>query len=234
MRVEPHTIDSIMHVIKRGTRGTAIVKDAEDRTNFMRALFYLNDTYTNENWKRDTATLGMFERPLHWPEREPLVNILAWTLLSNHFHLLLQERIEGGISKFMQRLCGSMTKNFNDKYKERGSLFQSSYKGKIVGKDVYFRQLVWYVLVKNLMEIYPGGINTAIKNFNQAWEWGLKYKYSSFGVSLRGETSPLIEDSEGLIKEVCRSSVFQKDSKDLLALHHFRSEELKNLALEEW
>src|SRR3989344_5928855 len=97
-RVEPHTVGSIMHVIKRGTRGIKIVQDKEDRIRFMRSLYYLNDVYSNENWKRDTMFIGLFERPVSWPEREPLVNILAWTLLPNHFHLLLQERTQGGIA----------------------------------------------------------------------------------------------------------------------------------------
>jgi len=223
-----------MHVIKRGTRGIKIVQDKEDRIRFMRSLYYLNDVYSNENWKRDTMFVGLFERPVSWPEREPLVNILAWTLLPNHFHLLLQERTEGGIAKFMQRLCNSMTKSFNEKYKEKGSLFQSSYKGKVVANDVYFRQLVWYVLVKNVLEQYPGGIADALKNYNKAWEWGLSYEYSSFGASVSGEVLALTADEEGLIAEVCRSKTLKKEAKGLLSAYKFRSDELKALALETW
>jgi putative transposase len=234
MRVEPHTIGSIMHVIKRGTRGLKIVKDTEDYNNFVRSLFYLNDTYSNENWKRDIAGLGLFERPAHWPEREPLVNILAWTLLPNHFHLLLRENVEGGIAKFMQRLCGSMTKNFNDKYDERGSLFQGGYKAKIVGKGVYLQQLIWYVLVKNVLELYPGGIAAVIKNFDKAWKWGLEYKYSSFRDSMHKKQSSLIVDKEGLVQIECLRPSFKKEAKELLALRHFRSEEMRALALEDW
>lgn len=223
-----------MHVLKRGTRGVKIVKDEEDHQRFIRAMFYLNDVYMDENWKRDTAALGVFERPAHWPERKSLVAILAWTLLPNHFHLVLQERTKGGIAKFMQRLCNSMTTSFNKKYREKGSLFQSAYKGKAVAADVYLRQLVWYVLVKNVLELYPGGITAAIKNFNKAWNWGLAYAYTSFGTSMRGEASPLAEDPDDLVKTICHSSAFKKEAKKMLKLHQFRSEELKKLALEEW
>lgn len=233
-RVEPHGIGSIVHVIKRGTRGMEIVRDADDKRQFARSLFYLNDTHFHENWKRDTAALGMFECPVSWPEREPLVVILAWTLLPNHFHLVLQECSEGGIAKFMQRLCGSMTKSFNKKYREKGSLFQSAYKGKTVSTDVYLRQLIWYVLVKNSIELYPGGISNAVKNFNKAWDWGLKYPSSSFGVSVRCESSPILSDPEGLTKNICQSPAFKKDSEEFLKTRAFRSEELKTLALEPW
>ncbi len=233
-RVEPHVVGSIVHVVKRGTRGIKIVQDKDDKRQFIRSLFYLNDANSHENWKRDTAGLGMFGRPASWLEREPLVTILAWTLLSNHFHLVLQECSEGGIAKFMQRLCGSMTKSFNKKYRERGSLFQGAYRGKTVSTDIYLRQLVWYVLVKNTMEMRPGGIADAVKDFNKAWQWGLAYPFSSFGMSVRGELSPVVADPEGLIFHICQSSEFKKDSRDFLKARIFCSEELKLLALETW
>jgi putative transposase len=234
MRVEPHGIGSILHILKRGTRGVPIVRDEKDRTNFMRSLYYLNDSNFHEHWKRDTARLDSFEWPQGWEPQEPLVDILAWTLLPNHFHILVQERVEGGTAKFMQRVCGSMTKTFNQKYKEKGSLFQSSYKGKTVSKDVYFRQLVWYILVKNTLDCYPGGIAAALKNFDKAWQWGIKYRFSSFGQSVQGSESPIIQNKDGLVTETCRSPHFKKDAKAFLKLHQFRSKELEVLALEDW
>lgn len=234
MRVDPHGVGSIMHVMKRGTRGDKIVRDVDDKWQFVRFLYYLNDSNFYVNWKRDTAALDMFGRPTHWPEREPLVDILGWTLLPNHFHLLLQEKTESGIAKFMQRLCNSMTSNFNKKYKEKGSLFQSAYKGKTVEEDTYFEQLVWYVLVKNTLELYPGGISAALKNFDKAWQWGMEYKFSSFGSTFLKEASPVTTDTEGLVARVCDSANFKRDSKNFLSVYKFRSNELKALSLEEW
>src|SRR3989344_3262207 len=154
MRVEPHTLDSIVHVTKRGTRGMPIVRDSKDQYRFMRLLYYANDKFHDEYWERSTKDLGMFGRPHTWPARDPLVKILAWTLLPNHFHLVLKETAEGGIAKFMQKLCGSMTTHFNRKYKERGSLFQGSYKARTVDLrgDEYLRILAVYVMVKNTFE----------------------------------------------------------------------------------
>lgn len=223
-----------MHVLKRGTRGVSIVRDEKDRVNFMRSLYYLNDSNFHERWKRDTATIGLFEWPQKWEPREPLVDILAWTLLSNHFHIVLVELVEGGAAKFMQRVCGSMTKTFNQKYKEKGSLFQSSYKGKTVHQDTYFRQLVWYVLVKNTLDCYPGGTAAALKGFDKAWQWGIQYRFSSFGSSVQGSESPILQDKDGLVAEICRSPHFKRDAKAFLKLHQFRSKELQELALEDW
>lgn len=234
MRVEPHGIGSIMHVIKRGTRGVPVVRDHADKILFLRSLYYLNDTFRSGNWKRDIHTLDLFERPDTWPEREPLVGVLGFTLLPNHFHLLLEEKVENGVSRFMQRIGDSMTKSFNQKYKERGSLFESAYKGKTVTQDTYFKHLVWYILVKNTLECRPGGIPAALKDFDKAWQWSTDYRFSSLGVALKGTSHPIIEDKDELVFAQCKLPTFKKDAKEFLRTHQFRSEELKELALEPW
>src|SRR3989344_2655516 len=193
MRVEPHGIDSILHVTKRGARGLDIVRDEHDRHRFGKLLFYLNDTFSDTNWIDALKYRRPLERPEHWPEREPLVRILAWTLLSNHFHLLLEEIREGGTAKFMQRLCGSMSAASNSKYSETGSIFQGSYRCKTVDDDSYLRYLTFYIQVKNVFDMYPGGLAKAISNFEKAWEWALQYPYSSLRTYALDIESPIIE-----------------------------------------
>src|SRR3989338_7670613 len=165
MRVEPFAVGSYVHALKRGARGLPITKSLSEQRRFMRLLFYMNDHYSNEIWERETKTLGMFGRPSEWPERRPLVKILAWTLMPNHFHLLLKEVEEGGISKFMQKLGNSMSTYANLKHKEKGSLFQGAYKARTVGDDRYLRYLAPYIMVKNVFELYPGGLEKAMREF---------------------------------------------------------------------
>jgi len=61
------------------------------------------------------------------PHDKLLVEILAYCLLSNHFHLLLKQKSNRGISEFMRKL-GGYTGYFNNKYKRSGSLFQGKFK----------------------------------------------------------------------------------------------------------
>ena len=75
----------------------------------------------------------------------------------------------------MQRLCGSMSSHFNAKYKEHGSIFQGAYKSRTVSEDSHLRYLVFYIQVKNVLESFPGGLERAINNFDEAWEWALHY-----------------------------------------------------------
>ncbi|HEV8666941.1 MAG TPA: transposase [Candidatus Paceibacterota bacterium] len=181
-----------MHVIKRGTRGLPIVRNTVDRKRFKNLLFYLNDSYRNEYWERAVKDLTLFERPKAWPERKPLVKILGWSLMPNHFHLVLQEIQEGGIAKFMQKLCGSMSTHFNAKYNEKGSIFQSSYKGRTANLygDEYLRLLTVYVLIKNPFELYPGGLKKAILNFDDAYLWTAEYPFCSLGDFIKNIDTP--------------------------------------------
>ncbi len=234
MRVEPHEIDAILHVVKRGARGMEIVRDEADRRRFAGLLFTLNDEYTDSNRIRSTSTLQMFERPNSWPEPQPITQILAWTLMPNHFHLVVKETQEGGIATFMQRLCGSMSVGFNAKYNEQGSIFQGGYRGKVVDDDNYLRYLIFYVLVKNVMELYPGGLRVAIREFDRAWQWALAYPYSSLPVYAQNKTSPIVDRT--LADEMCKSeAAFRNEAKEMLSIHmESRAEDLNAVLLEEW
>ncbi|KKT56308.1 MAG: hypothetical protein UW50_C0003G0003 [Candidatus Wolfebacteria bacterium GW2011_GWA1_44_24] len=235
MRIEPYTVGSIVHALKRGARGMDIVMDKADSWQFMKSLYLLNDVYSNRNWHRETADLPLFKRPESWPEREPLARILAWVLMPNHFHLLLQEKKEGGIAKFMQRFCGSMSLCFNLKYESKGSIFQGAYKAKRVDDDSYLRHLAFYIQVKNVLELYPGGLIAALKNFDQAWDWALKYPFSSLPAYVLGSGSPILDDAEGLMMEVHRT--FSKEDayeslKSYVEKSDIWSDRMKELTLE--
>ncbi len=215
MRVEPYGLDSIVHVVKRGARGLDIVKDGNDRRDFANLLFHLNDTHNSVHWRREIAAEKPFTRPRAWPERFPLVKILAWTLMPNHFHLILQTSVENGISKFMQRLCGSMSLTFNAKYAGTGSIFQGGYKGRIVKDEDDLRYLTSYVLVKNVFELLPGGLAQNVADFEKAWITAAAYEYSSFATLALEHSSPIVE--VGQLRDLFPSPAqFKRDSQDML------------------
>lgn len=236
MRIEPFGIGSIVHLTQRGTRGTDIMRDDQDGMRIVRTFRYLNDTHTDQFWHRSVADLPALARPDYWPERDPLVQILAWTLLPNHFHLLVQEIRDGGIAKFMQRVGGSMSKYFNAKYLEKGSLFQDSYHARTIAHDEHYQYLAFYILVKNVLDMYPGGLRAAQDNFDDAWEWAKRYPYSSFGDVILGRMSPIIDDTEGLITNIVGpGDSYKQEARELLEFHlTSHGEEFKDLMLEPW
>lgn len=228
MRVEPYTVGSLVHVMKRGARGLNITRDEEDRVRFMRLLWYVNDESTAEFWERETYDIGLFFRPSSWPQRSPLVKILAWVLMPNHFHLLLEEIRKGGISKFMQKLCISMTARFNVKYKERGSIFQGPFKARTISTDPHLERIAPYIMVKNVFELYPaGGLQAAMRDFDDAWKWGTEeYAFSSLPDYAQTRSYPIIEkdffdsifDSPAEFRAYAKEQMLDRDAAQLVEI----------------
>lgn len=81
----------------------------------------------------------------------------------------------------MRRLGVGMTNHFNEKYYEKGSLFQGAYRSKTVDVDEYFQYVSAYIQVKNCFELFPVGYKKACQNFDQALEWAQNYPYCSLG-----------------------------------------------------
>jgi len=196
-----------------------IVMDDVDRWRFVKSLFILNDVYSNHDWHRETVNLSLFDRPENWPERDPLTRILTWVLMPNHFHLLLQEKVEGGTAKFMQRLCGSMSLCFNLKYENKGSIFQGAYKAIVVDNDSYLRHLLFYIQVKNVLELYPGGLTMALENFDKAWSWAINYQFSSLPSYVSSTKSPIIDDTGKFIARIHRQALSKQDAHKMLELY---------------
>ncbi len=194
-----------MHITKRGARGMEIVRDDSDRFNFVRSAFITNDVHQSNDWRALSVNKPLFYRPESWPDHRPLVSILAWVLLDNHFHMLVQEVEEGGIAKFMQRFSNSLSRYFNEKYNGRGSIFQGSYKGRLVDTDEYLQYVHAYIVAKNTFEMCPGGLKRALTDFEYAWENAKQYKFSSLLTATDGLESPLLDipaiQSLGLVRK---------------------------------
>jgi len=221
-----------------------IVRTDQDRQRFLSLLFYLNDEFKDEYWEQRTKSLERFERPQTWPERKPLVDILAFTLMPNHIHLLLKEIREGGVSRLTQKVFGSMTTHFNLKYQETGSMFQGPYKARLVTNDEYLRYVACYIMIKNTFELFPhGGLLGAARDFDAAWKWALSFPYSSFATYASTSTpgksdspaSDFIVASDNILHQIFHSKKeFKKVSRDMLyAYIEKRNEDFSHLQLED-
>lgn len=218
MRKEPYGVGSFVHVFKRGARKMHIVRDEDDRWRFLKLLRYLNDADAPRNWERDITPENIrdgFSRPDHWKKPRPYVSVLAYCLMDNHFHLLLQERTEGGIAKFMQRLGTSMSAYFNARYGESGTLFQGSYKARTVKTDRQLQYLAAYINVKNPFERYPGGLERAAQEFDAAFAWAQEYPFSSLRDYATTPRSSLLDVSAAL-KVLEHGAPFKRFARDVI------------------
>ena len=104
--------------------------------------------------------------------------------MPNHFHLLIQQLSDNGVTEFLRKLSDSYTKYFNTKYERVGSLFQGTFKAKLIETDEYLLQLSKYIH-KNSFPL-------------KMWE-GKNYPYSSYNFYLSGAKHPFCDT--GFISE---------------------------------
>jgi len=198
MRKEQFGVGTTVHVVNRGAHQVPIVRSDNDRWRFLKLLRYLNDANVPHNWERDIHPdhiRNNFSRPLQWETAEPYVALISYCLMDNHFHLLLRELVENGISKFMQRVSKSMASHFNAKYRGSGSLFQGPYRARIIEDDVYLQYVATYINIKNPFERFPGGLGRAVKNFPEAYTWATQYPFSSTADFAGIRSSSLIDQT---------------------------------------
>ena len=194
----PIVVGDIVHTYNRGTRKLDIFHDQLDREYFLQALFYLNDSHSIPNIfeelrKKYPELLARFLWPADWDARDPLVLIHAFIAMPNHFHLILEEIREKGISLFMQKFGTGMTGRYNIRYKTSGNLFEGSYKYAHVKKDDYLQYLGVYVQVKNAFELYDGGYECAFRAFDKAFDFASSYRYGSLSHYLGKHKTPIID-----------------------------------------
>lgn len=82
-------------------------------------------------------------------EASKLVNFVCYCLNQNHYHFVLEQVLDGGIEKFMQKLGTGYTMYFNNKYKRTGSLFQGVFKASHINSNEYLLHVSAYVNLNN-------------------------------------------------------------------------------------
>lgn len=168
------SVGEYYHVYNRGTDKRIIFMDEEDRLRFS-VLLYLCNSHRNIVFR--DIPIGEaygFERG------DTLVDIGAYCLMVNHFHLLIREKEDNGVSIFMQKLLTSYSMYFNTKYKRSGSLYEGPFRATHVSEDRYLKYLFAYIHLNPVKIIDPQWKENGISNRVVAKEYLSKYLYSSY------------------------------------------------------
>ena len=161
--------------------------------------------------------------------RERLVDIHGWKLMTNHFHLLISERVEDGLSAFIRKLTG-YGRYFNERHERRGPLFQGG--KKILIKDEgHFLYILHYVHLnalddlsdfKNWRERDKGGIPNPCKALEHLEKdrWSSYRDYCGIANFPSILTKTLFEDRSGgyeaNLKEFLKDRLFENFDQTLL------------------
>ncbi len=132
----------LIHAFNRGADKRIIFMDERDRIRFVHDMYEFNDLRPAINTAHG---LHIDVRRRYMRKRERIVTIHGWCLMKNHYHLLLSEEVDGGITTFLRKLNGGYTKYINEKYRRQGVLFQGKTKRKLIDSESYFLHILHYI-----------------------------------------------------------------------------------------
>lgn len=143
----------IYHVFNRGVNRKTVFPDHQTRTYFIRLLGHCKKYITPLTQHSQKAKVHGEEvfrlsdpdddsKPLRF--RKP-VGMHAYMVMPNHFHLLLQQLVDGGISWYINRICNAYTRSFNQRFKRRGPLWERRFSAKLVGDESSYLQVIRYI-----------------------------------------------------------------------------------------
>ncbi|MEK7107209.1 MAG: transposase [Patescibacteria group bacterium] len=164
----------LFHLLNRGVDKRKIVMDDSDRARFIHDLFAFNDSNIVLHVSQSARKLEILPSP-----RDLLVHIHAFCLMDNHYHLLVSEAQENGISLFMQKLNMGYTKYFNERYDRTGTLWQGKYKRIQIERDAHYMYIPFYIHLNPLDYVNPEWRLGNVKNVKECLRALRSYRWSS-------------------------------------------------------
>jgi len=169
MRKERFAEDNFYHIYSRGVDKRHVFLNDSDRVRFINSLYIFN-SFQDIPPRFNVFTLE--PRDFLTPT-DSRVDIHAACLMPSHYHLMVSQKREGGISALLHKIGTSYTKYFNRKYDRTGRLFESTFKAKLVDREEYASYLTQYIHL-NPAELFQAKLGT-----EEGFEKVAKYAWSS-------------------------------------------------------
>ncbi len=169
LRKQDFEIDEYYHLYNRGTEKRIIFLDEQDYKHFLFLMYICNTQKSIVLREIDE----LFDRG------EAIIEIGAYCLMPNHFHILVREKIENGISTYMRKLLTAYSMYFNKKYKRSGKLYEGVFKSIHIDKDNYLKYIYSYIHLNPAKLIDKNWKEKKKKNVNKLFNYVFSYLYSS-------------------------------------------------------
>ncbi|KKU87653.1 hypothetical protein A3A64_03015 [Candidatus Gottesmanbacteria bacterium RIFCSPLOWO2_01_FULL_48_11] len=146
--IKTYVSNGIYHLYNRGVEKRDIFLDAQDYRVF---LNYLKEALLSPSaGKRKSKKFKIKATTFRGIPRQPKnfygkIELLAYCLMPNHFHMLVRQTDERIIKEFIQSIATRYVIYFNKKYKRVGTLFQGIYKAVLVTDEPYLLHLTRYI-----------------------------------------------------------------------------------------
>lgn len=142
------------HIYNRGVDKRKVFLDERDYLRFLKCMREFNciDPIGSlyEKAHKDKVVLPAFSPASNsqlgiGSRKKPLAEFICYCLNPNHFHFILRQLTEWGISKFMQKIGMGYTNYFNLKNNRSGALFQGKFKAVKIDSEEHLLWLSAYV-----------------------------------------------------------------------------------------
>jgi putative transposase len=185
----------IYHIYNRGVERRNIVQNDKDRFRFIHDLFEFND-------KAPTLNVGYHHTAKTTPRRtrKLLVEILCFCIMPNHYHFLIKQLVDNGITLFMRKLGTGYTNYFNTKYQRVGPLFQGKFKAVLVKQEPHLLYLPHYIHLNPLDLIIPKWRVQQIQNIQKALTFLESYRWSSYLDYINIRNFPALTNRDSLLE----------------------------------
>jgi len=216
----------IYHVVSRTVGDTVVFNNEND---FYRGIFSIyefnNKNYVNIWKRRREVKIEKRLRPTspQFDKRDMFVEVLAFSFMSNHLHLILKQLKDNGITEFMKKVNGGYAKYFNEKYKRKGHLF-NKFRAIHIEDDDQLKNTFAYVHTNLISLIEPGWKEKGIKNPEKVKEFlenNKRHSYPDYlgkptfaSVTQRDFLSKIMGGVEGCRAEVDNWIMYKKAFKD--------------------
>jgi putative transposase len=125
---------SFYHVYARGLNRQRIFRDSSDFVKFLQ----LFERYLSLEEVKNSVGVS-------FPNYHGRLELNAFCLMPNYFHLLIYQRQQGAMAQFMRSLLTSYSMYYNKKYRRAGPLFESRYKASLISDEAYLEHITRYI-----------------------------------------------------------------------------------------
>lgn len=210
-RILPLVTDYYYHVYNRGNNKQKIFYDPTDYQRFLDLTNYyrfvdLPGSYSNLLKQKPSVQSDIFDSLMI--NNYKLVEIICFCLMPNHYHLLLKQNRENGISLYLSKLQNSYTRFFNKKNKRVGALLQGRFKAvKIESKE----QLLHLSRYVHLNPYSSGVVKTEKELKSYLWSSLPEYLINRSGICKKEIIVSEFEKAEEYGRFVLDYREYQKD-----------------------
>ncbi len=149
-RKHPIVTGNVYHVLNKSIAGYVIFTSHKEFVRMIQMLRFFSidnnlpkfSRFIEQNSEKGKSIEQILSEKA---EEGTLIDIIAYCIMPTHFHLVIRQNKDNGVSKFIGNLCNSYARYFNTKYERKGRLWEGVFKNVSVDSEEQLLHLTRYI-----------------------------------------------------------------------------------------